>query len=116
MNQILTCTSLPAFEIAEELLKDPKLRHLDCKILRQQIDFFMLLAHSRAELLPHPCRCLAAAAILTALRLQAIPAPTPSGSWMPSQLLCEGTRSCATWMWAVVQAGGPDELGPPGPA
>ncbi len=42
--------------------------------MREHMDFLMLLAHSRADMLRHSRRAIAAAAILTSLRLQAGPA------------------------------------------
>ena len=87
----------PAFEVADEILchAEPLNQHP----LRENIDFLLLLAHFRPDMLKHSCRDIAAAAILTAFRAQGA-AADPLAAFASS-----GVLACAARMESICSSG-----------
>ena len=102
-----------AFEIADDLLRCSDFQWHGLVPLREHINFLMLLAHSRPDMLLHSSRAIAAAAILTSLRLQGGPAAAASAAaQLPPAAAAEGGAACAAAMWAMREGAAP----PPQPA
>ena len=101
-----------AFEIADDLLRCNDFQSHGVVPLREHINFLMLLAHSRADMLRHSSRAIAAAAILTSLRLQAGPAAAAAAAaQLPAAAGADGAVACAATMWAMREG-----VAPPSPA
>ncbi len=80
---------IAAFEIAAELLRHPSLAEEAASLrLREHVDFLLLLAHFRSDMLKHSCRDIAAAAILTACRVKGAVAGQLAAVASPSALAC----------------------------
>ena len=93
---------LAAFEIADDLLRCTNFRSHGVLPLPEHINFLMLLAHSRGDMLRHSSRAIAAAALLTSLRLQAGPAAAAAAAaQLPPAISADGVGACAVAMWAM---------------
>ena len=102
-----------AFEIADDLLRCTDFRTHGVLPLPEHINSLMLLAHSRADMLRHSSRAIAAAALLTSLRLQAGPAAAAAAAArLPPAVGADGACACAAAMWAMRGEG----AAPPPPA
>jgi hypothetical protein len=75
--------------------------------LRERIDFLLLLSHVRPEMLHHSCCDLAAASILTSLRMQAGAAAADAAAARMVGVELIGARACAGQLWAILEAGVP---------
>ncbi len=85
-----------AFEIAAELLRHPNLAEdAASRALREHVDFLLLLAHFRSDMLKHSCRDIATAALLTALGTQAAVAGQLPAVTSPSVLACAARMAAA---------------------
>ena len=94
-----------AFEIADDLLRCSDFQWQGLVPLREHTSFLMLLAHSSPDMLLHSSRAIAAAAILTSLRLQAGPAAAASAAaQLPPAVAADGVVACAAAMWAMREA------------
>jgi hypothetical protein len=99
---------MAAFEIADDLLCCTDFQSHGVLPLRKHIDFHMLLAHSRADMLHHSSRAIAAAALLTSLRLQAGPAAAAAAAKrLPPAIGADGAEACAAVMWAMQEGATP---------
>ena len=97
-----------AFEIADDLLRSSDFQSHGVVPLREHIDFLMLLAHSRADMLCHSSRAIAAAALLTSLRIQAGPAAAAAAAaQLPPAAAADGASACAAAMWALREGAAP---------
>jgi hypothetical protein len=111
---ILLCAALPlmqpsaAVEIAYDLLRCNDIQWHGVVPLREHINFLMLLAHSRANMLGHSSHAIAAAAILTSLRLQAgLVAAAAAAAQLPAAAGADGAVACAAEMWAMLEGAAP---------
>jgi hypothetical protein len=105
-----------AFEIADSLLRCNDFHSQDVVPLREHINFLMLLAHSRADMLHHSSRAIAAAAILTSLRLQAGPvAAAAASAQLPPAVDADEAAACAAAMWAMREDTAPPPRASPAP-
>ena len=118
---ILRCAARPltqhsaAFEIADDLLRCSDFQWHGLVPLREHISFLMLLAHSRPDMLLHSSRAIAAAAILTSLRLQAGTAAAAAAQ-LPPACGADETVACAAAMWAMREGVAPPASPKPAPA
>ena len=98
-DRLIICV-FAAFEIATELLRHPALAaDAVSQPLREHVDFLLLLAHFRPDMLKHSCRDIAAAAILTAFRAQGA-AADPLAAFASS-----GVLACAARMASICSSG-----------
>ena len=105
--KLLTPCNSSAFEIFAVLL-----RHAELDTpgpLRARASSLLLLAHVRPDILPHSCRDIAAAALLTALRASAGPAAAEArlAARLPALAAADGVRACAARLWDVCRSGQP---------
>ena len=91
-----------AFEIADDLVRCTDFESLGVLPLREHADFLMLLAHSRADMLHHSSHAIAAAALLTSIRLQAgAAAASAAAKRLPPAIGADAANACAAAMWAI---------------
>ena len=97
-----------AFEMAEEMLHS-KAWAFCLRPGRQELNFFLLLAHYSPHLLQYTCRDLAVAAIISSLRLGALTLVSVSEAscnedtceGLPPGILTAETAVCVNKMWAL---------------
>ena len=111
---------IAAFEIAEELQRDACFSATGTAPTPSHVNTLLLLAHSRADLLHHSCQDLAAAALLTSIRIQAGPAALNAAAAAATlerlpAFAAGRAMACAADMWAVVTAGAGRPAYRPGP-
>ena len=97
-----------AFEIADDLLRCTDFQSHGALPLREHMDLLMLQAHSRADMLHHSSRAIAAAALLTSLRLQVGPAAAAAAAKrLPPAIGADGADACVAAMRAMREGAAP---------
>ena len=92
---------LAAFDVAEELL-DTSVHEIGP--YRQHMNTLLFLSHLDPDMLQHSCLDIAAAAILTCLRLQSGPAAAAAAEErLPRAIRGERARECGERMLAMLR-------------